>query len=201
MVYIEREGYHKFMIETIKELIEQSTQLSGFVAFVAVFVASMIPFMPLPVLYGVIGYNLPVATALLLTVFGSLLGTFTFFLLIRYLFPDRATTYMTKHHAAKRLFERMQTNGFQIVLIARLLPIVPSIAVNLVSAVTPVSSLVFLTATALGKLPLIVIYTVAGNQINLYTGETFIVLIIYTCVLLWMAHVLQKKWELSRHTS
>ena len=201
MVYIEREEFHKFMIETVKELIEQSTQLSGFVAFFAVFVASMFPFIPLPVLYGVVGYSLPVGTALALTIFGSLLGTFTFFLLIRYLFPERAGTYMMKHRTARRLFERMQTNGFQIVLIARLIPIVPSIAVNLVSAVTPVSSLVFLTATALGKLPLIVIYTVAGNQINLYTGETLIVLIIYTCVLLWMAHVLQKKWELSRHTS
>lgn len=182
------------MITTIQNLVEQSSQFSVWIALGAVWLASMFPFLPLPVLYGIVGYSFPVAVALVLNICGSLLGTLSFFLLIRYLFPGKALAYLKNNYRAKKLFEHMEARGFQMVLIARMIPIVPSMAVNIVSAISPVSAVTFLTATVLGKLPLITIYTVAGGQVDLYTSETLLILFCYTALLLVAAHLIRKKW-------
>ena len=51
----------------------------------------------------------------------------------------------------------------------------------------------FLLATAIGKLPLITLYTVAGNQVDIYTWQSILALLIYTFVLLVLANFVQKK--------
>ena len=192
------EGVEKAsMTDSLLALLTEPSIWTALVAFMTVIVVSMVPFLPLPLLYGTIGFTFPVGIGLPINVFGSLLGTFLIFSAIRYLFHKKAAMYVVRHDRARRLFTQMEKNGFQVILIARLIPVVPSLLVNVVGALSTIKMTPFLLATAIGKLPLITLYTVAGNQVDIYTWQSILALLIYTFLLLVLANFVQKKWRLT----
>ncbi|WP_342527178.1 VTT domain-containing protein [Chryseomicrobium sp. FSL W7-1435] len=185
------------MIEAMIMSIENGSNTAIVIAFAVVVIMSMAPFIPLPIVYGTIGYSFTGWLALSINLAGSLLGTLLFFSCIRYLFHRKAAAFVIRHHRAQRLFALIERNGFQVVLIARIIPVVPSILVNSVSALSNLSVQTFLLATAIGKLPLIAIYTIAGNQVDIYTWQSLLFVLIYTVALLIVAKYIQNKWNLA----
>ncbi|WP_392455337.1 TVP38/TMEM64 family protein [Chryseomicrobium aureum] len=185
------------MTDSLLALLTEPSIWTAILAFGIVIVVSMVPVLPLPLLYGTIGFTFPVGLGLPINLIGSLLGTLLIFNAIRYLFHEKASLYVVRHDRARRLFTQMEKNGFQVILIARLIPVVPSLLVNVVSALSTMKVTPFLLATAVGKLPLITLYTVAGNQVDIYTWQSILALVIYTTVLLILANFVQRKWRLT----
>ncbi|WP_370621790.1 TVP38/TMEM64 family protein [Bacillus sp. JCM 19034] len=60
------------------------------------------------------------------------------------------------------LFER---NAFMTIFITRLIPIIPSIIVNIYSSLSKVSFLQYTIASSLGKMPSMILFAVVGNSI------------------------------------
>lgn len=56
--------------------------------------------------------------------------------------------------------------GFGLVFLARIVPIIPSTLVNLLAGVSTILFSTFLAASALGKMPAIIFYTLAGDKIT-----------------------------------
>jgi len=82
--------------------------------------------------------------------------------------------------------------GFSAVLIARLAPFVPSGLVNLLAGISAISFTSFLTATALGKAPSLVLETFIGHDLIFFTANKerlalllALVILLYAGIRLW----------------
>lgn len=96
---------------------------------------------------------------------GEILGAGIAFLLYRFLLPAPEYKHESGIPLLKKLRGMEQHSGFRLILIARLLPLVPSGLVNIVGALSPIPLAVFLWATALGKIPSLVLETFIGHDL------------------------------------
>lgn len=91
---------------------------------------------------------------------GAVLGCLFPFYLARSLGYQWATAFLARqgwHFRARPAF------GFMAVLTGRLFPVVPSSVINVLAGLSPISAVVFLSATALGKLPWTLMYVGLGR--------------------------------------
>lgn len=134
------------------------------------------PAVPFVVAAGIIGasYGFITGTGIILT--GVIFGTLVMFLMARYGFQDWAQNMLDKYHKIKQYEIYFQQNAFIGILGLRLLPMIPSPLLNVLCGVSGVRLSVFVAASVLGKLPSIIIFTVAGVKA---TENTFLAISIY----------------------
>lgn len=99
---------------------------------------------------------------------GEILGALLSFLSYRYLLGDGARKLLQQYPSFGFLQKIDQNNGLRIILTARILPLVPSGLVNLLGAISPMSFPTFLLATALGKIPSLVVEAYIGYDLYLW---------------------------------
>lgn len=96
-----------------------------------------------------------------LTLFGSTLGATIGFLAARYVGADwLAGTTRPRLHAA---LARIEAEGFRLVLLLRLIPIMPHAGVNYGLALTRIAVWPFIAASAIGMLPSALIHAYLGH--------------------------------------
>lgn len=161
--------------------------------FIMIFLA-FIPAVPIPVMAGAIGMALGFWPALFINWLGSTVGAVLMFLGARYLFQKQVHQYLSRHQKTEKMIQFFEKNAFIAILLGRLLPIFPSILINLAASVTKISASTFFFATLLGKLPTMITFTVAGNKIQDYTWETIILVILYIAVIILLAKWSKKKF-------
>lgn len=186
------------MTHTIFDFLEEGSFLAGLSGFLLIVVLSFAPIIPMPIVFGVIGYTYELWFALLLNWGAATLGAQLMFSIVRHVFPHQAKDRLHRQPKLHYFFSLVENHAFRAVLLARLIPIFPSVGVNSVSAIAHVPAVTFLTATAIGKLPLVIVYTVAGNQIDIYTWQSVLILVIYTVVILGAASYIERKWKLRK---
>lgn len=164
------------------------------IGFFLLIVLSFVPFIPMPLVFGAIGFTFDLWIALILNVTAAVIGSFLVFWLVRRVFSAQAQVYLNRRPRAKRFLELVESRGFFFIFLGRVIPIIPSVGVNVVSSLARVSSRTFVLATLFGKLPLIVVYTYAGHHVDTYTWQSISLLIVYTGLILFAAHRFQEKW-------
>lgn len=174
-------------------LVEPSL-LTASIGFFLLIILSFIPFVPMPLVFGTIGFTFDLWIALLLNVTAAVTGSFLVFWLVRRIFFVQAQNYLDRRPRAKRFLELVESRGFFFIFLGRVIPIIPSVGVNVVSGIAHVSSRTFVVATLLGKFPLIFVYTYAGHHVDTYTWQSISLLIVYTGLILFAAHRFQEKW-------
>ncbi|MFC4355571.1 TVP38/TMEM64 family protein [Chryseomicrobium palamuruense] len=174
--------------------IEQPSLSTAVIGFFLLIILSFVPFVPMPVIFAAMGYTFGFWVAFPLNLIASVTGAFVVFWLVRKVFTVQGMNYLHRHPKAKRFLKLVEKRGFFFILLGRLIPVVPSVGVNIVSSLANVTSFTFVWATCLGKLPLIFIYTYAGHQVSAYTWQSISLLVIYTGLILFAAHFLQTKW-------
>lgn len=188
------------MTHTIIDFLEEGSFLAGLSGFLLIVILSFAPIIPMPIVFGVIGYTYELWFALLFNWGAATFGAQLMFILVRYAFPHKAKDRLHRQPTLHYFFTLVENHAFRAVLLARLIPVFPSVGVNSVSAIAHVPAVTFLIATAVGKLPLVIVYTIAGNQLDVYTWQSVMILIIYTGVILAAASYIERKWKL-RNTS
>ena len=88
----------------------------------------------------------------LLSLTGSLIGSSIGFWVGRYLGQEWARPHLAKLGKWNKLSD---AKNFYLIVLARLIPILPSAAVNYAAGVSPMKFILFFWATLLGKLPMI----------------------------------------------
>lgn len=73
----------------------------------------------------------------------------------------------------------VERHGFYAVLVTRLIPVFPSSVISTAGAVTGISKSQFVIATLIGKLPTMVVFTVAGSQLTTHLWSTMAWLTVY----------------------
>ena len=156
---------------------------------------SLFPFAPIPLLAAIIGANHSFFTGLLINFGGTIVGSIILYLLSKNYLSTLANKMLLKHHRLERFLSLIQTNGFIAVLIGRLIPILPSACISLIAGISGVTFLAFTIATFFGKFPIILAFSLAGNQ--LAAGNWYIILLsaLYLFVIFLIGYKLKKKWQ------
>ncbi len=129
---------------------------------------------------------------------GSFGSAFLMFLYIRYGYQEAGRNLLARFRQVDRFTAAFERNAFISVLFARLIPIVPSPVINIYSAISIIPALSFALATAIGKIPTMLMFSLVGNQLFTDFYRTLTTLVIYACFV-GFAYLLYRWWQI-RHT-
>ncbi|MFC4767051.1 TVP38/TMEM64 family protein [Effusibacillus consociatus] len=149
--------------EFFLEWIRAGGTISVFVSILFVAIIAFFPVVPFVAVAAVIGGVFGTWTGSAITLTGAMTGAMIMFWLARYGFRDWAQNYLNKYPKAKEYETYFENNAFLSILFVRMVPVVPSQAVNIVSGVSRVPWYTFFAASALGKLPSNLIFNLAGS--------------------------------------
>ncbi|MDQ6423072.1 VTT domain-containing protein [Paenibacillus sp. LHD-117] len=127
---------------------------------------AMIPVVPFGIVAGIIGAAYGPVWGSLINVATSTVAAALTFCAVRLIFQERSRQLMASLKGAERFIFLLERNAFFAVILARLLPFVPAVIVNIGAALFRMSFGSFIMATAVGKVPVMVVFAVMGDQLN-----------------------------------
>lgn len=163
--------------------------------FFIMVVVSIIPFAPIPILATMIGANHSFWIGLLINLGGTIIGSVILFWLSTNLLRNLANKMFLKYSIYKRFIKLIQINGFLAVFLGRIVPILPSAGISLIAGVSGVTFFAFTTATILGKLPTILAFSLAGNQMALGNWKMVLLIALYLFVIILIRSRMKKYWH------
>lgn len=176
-------------IEQVATEIQSYGWIAIFVSMGAIVIQTFFPVVPFVLLAGAnvmaFGFGLGFSISWFSAVFAALSN----FLLARYALRDWAESKMGHHNFVRKLNNQAETRGFVIILLSRLIPVLPSSAINTAAGVSKVSFRSFFFATILGKLPAVFFESILGHfVINWQENKgklilIFIFLLVFTLTL------------------
>ena len=86
------------------------------------------------------------------------------FVLLRFLFRDAAEGVIQKHASLQKIDELSGESGFKVMLIARLVPYLPSGLLNALGAISKMTFKAFVLSALIGKLPSTAIEAMIGHD-------------------------------------
>ena len=183
-------------MEHLLNLLNSSDPLTSVIIQFFIMVAvSLVPFAPIPVLATIIGTNHSFITAFCINLAGTVTGSIILYQLSKSMSQKLTDKLLMKYNHLERFITLIQTNGFIAVLLGRLVPVLPSAGINLIAGISGVTFVAFTTATLLGKFPIILAFSLAGNQLAAGNWYTLILIALYLMVLILIGGKLKKKWK------
>jgi len=162
------------------------------VAVVATLLA-LFPVIPYPLVGGVIGAAYGPAFGGLVTWTGSTAASLLMFVLIRYGFREWGARLLHGRPTVDKLTTQFEKHAFLAILFARMLPFVPSIIVNVYAALSRVSFPVYAAASALGKIPAMLLFAIAGDQLLTEPRNIMLAVMVYGAFL-GIALFIYRRW-------
>lgn len=142
----------------------QQTEHIALVILMATLMA-LFPVIPYPVVGGVIGAAFGPVLGAAVTWTGSAAASILMFLFIRYGYQEWGQRVLHRYSSVGRLTALFEKNAFLTVLFARLLPFIPSIIINIYAALSRVSFRSYALASAIGKIPSMLLFAVIGDSL------------------------------------
>jgi uncharacterized membrane protein YdjX (TVP38/TMEM64 family) len=166
------------------------------IGFLLIVFVSFVPVLPIPLIAAAVGAVSPLIPAVLVSWLAASFGALLKFFLERLILLRPVNNYLHKYSYWRTLVRFVDRQGFYAVLITRLIPVFPSSIVNTAGAVTGVSISAFVYATLLGKLPTMVVFTVAGSQVLHHFWRTVAWLSVYGVLIglvsWWFSRILRR---------
>lgn len=128
-------------------------------------VMALFPVIPYPAVGGVIGAAYGPALGGFITWTGSATASILMFLFVRYGYQDWGKKVLHKYENLERVTLLFERNAFLSILFARMIPVIPSIIVNVYSALSRVSFGVYAIASSLGKIPAMLLFALIGDNL------------------------------------
>lgn len=128
-------------------------------------IQTFIVFMPSVFLSGANAIVFGLFWGTLISWLGEVIGAALAFILYRYFGRSTMEELEQSREYLQKIDELSSRRGFGIVLLLRILPAMPSGLINLLAAVSKISFASFMLATALGKLPSLVLETLIGHDL------------------------------------
>ncbi|WP_078554209.1 TVP38/TMEM64 family protein [Bacillus alkalicellulosilyticus] len=159
---------------------------------------ALFPIIPYPLIGGILGATFGPVLGALLTWIGSSAASIVMFIVVRYGYQDWGNKIIKRYEAIDKITTLFERNAFITIFFARLIPVIPSIIVNIYSALSRVSFVSYAIASSLGKVPAMILFAVVGNsfvtnrQDILYFGLFYL---IFLLVVLLGYHLWKKQIE------
>ena len=174
--------------------LQYDTWWASIICFFLLALLAFVPATPIPLVAGIIGTSYPFPVALCISLGGTVLGSILMFFLCRTAFQKIALKQVQRWQRLDGFFKLLERNDFVAVLIGRLVPIMPSAAINAIAGVANVRFHAFLLATTLGKLPTIMAFTLAGSQFAENQYITGLMIGFYVLFVAFLGFKIRKKW-------
>ncbi|MCR2803977.1 TVP38/TMEM64 family protein [Paenibacillus soyae] len=155
----------------------------------------LFPVVPFGVIAGLIGAQYGPFWGSVINVGSSTAAAALTFLAVRTIFQERGRRFIASHPKVDRLALRMERHAFMTIIWARVLPFVPAMAVNIIAAIMRMSFLSFAAATALGKIPVMIAFSVIGSHIFTSWKKAIGTLFIY-CMFLAVVYAVDRLWNI-----
>jgi uncharacterized membrane protein YdjX (TVP38/TMEM64 family) len=152
-------------------------------AILATFFA-LFPIIPYPIIGGVLGAAYGPIAGSTITWIGSSLASILMFAFVRYGYQDWGKKWLYKYERLSKITTMFERNAFMTIFLTRLIPVIPSIIVNIYSALSRVSFLRYSIASSLGKVPSMILFATVGNSIVHNPSDLTFVSLFYGAFLL-----------------
>jgi Uncharacterized conserved protein len=144
----------------------------------------LVPVVPYKVVIGTLGWTLGPLMGALISWLAASTASVLVFALARYLFREPAKRYLERFEGMAKLADAMEKRPFLAVLAARLVPLIPQALVNVYPALTSIGIGPYLLASALGKIPSILLFSYIGKSMFTDLSSFLIFLGAYAIVFL-----------------
>lgn len=148
------------------EIIKTGGSLAILVSMLLVAICVFFPIVPFPLLAGSIGALFGTFQGLMITLAGSMIGTMGFFFLSRYGFREAAQSRLRSYPKIKQFEEFLSKHAFLSIFISRIIPIIPAPVVNTACGLSRVNWFSFFLASAIGKIPNVLLLSFAGASFS-----------------------------------
>jgi len=150
--------------ETVRWMTDiQSAGWIGWLLFIALYAGSCLVFMPGSILTLGAGAIYGFWEGVVLVLIGNGVGAFLSLLITRYLLKDWAAKYFAKSKKLLALQTAVEKEGWKIVCLTHLSPVMPFSLINYAYGLTNISVTEFLLATEIGSIPSTFIYVYLGT--------------------------------------
>ena len=105
-----------------------------------------------------------IVPGIILSWIAETVGVAISFALLRFFFRDAAEDIISKHSSLQKIDELSGKNGFKVMLIARIIPYLPSGLLNALGAISRMSFMAFVMSALIGKLPSTAIEAIIGHD-------------------------------------
>ncbi|WP_088105275.1 TVP38/TMEM64 family protein [Halalkalibacter urbisdiaboli] len=162
---------------------------------------ALFPIIPYPIIGGILGATYGPFLGSMITWLGSSLASVMMFVFVRYGYQDWGQAILSRYQTLSKVTHLFERNGFMAVFIFRLLPVVPSIVVNIYSAVSKLSFISYTIASSIGKIPAMILFAVIGNTLFTNPGQLLFIVISYGIFLaiVYACYRIVNKLQLAKH--
>ncbi|GIQ68662.1 hypothetical protein XYCOK13_14860 [Xylanibacillus composti] len=128
------------------------------------FLFAFVPVIPFGVIAALLGAQYGALLGGLMNVLCSTAAAVLFFFIVRGGFQEQSRAWLAKYGKAERWMSLLEQHAFLTILTARIIPVIPAVAVHIICAVSHVSLRTFAVATLLGKIPVMVVFAAMGDH-------------------------------------
>lgn len=152
--------------DTLIEMIKDGGSRAIFISLLLLIINVFFPVVPFAVSTGIIGAVFGTLLGAAISLSGSMIGTMLLFFITRYGFRDWAGQRLSKYPKVQEFEDILNRRFFVAIFTARLIPIIPAPVVNIICGLSKVYWVVFFIASALGKIPNILVLCYAGANFH-----------------------------------
>lgn len=186
-------------VNAIAQYIQSFGLLSIFVSGAIVALQTLFPFVPYMLLCGLNMIVFGPVCGFIITWLSATSGACLSFFLSRYVAQDWARNKVAHLPFFRKLYQQASQSGFRLILMARLIPVIPSGAVNMAAGLSEIRFVPFFLSTLIGKAPITLLEGIVGHDLFNFR-EHFVRLILVVLLLgllMWAGTKISKRLEKS----
>ncbi|WP_096199622.1 TVP38/TMEM64 family protein [Bacillus sp. FJAT-45350] len=189
-----------FYGESILSWMRHSGKDSVVITSIVATLLALFPIIPYPVIGGIIGAAYGPVLGAVVTWIGSALASILMFMFVRFGYQDWGMKVLSSNKGLNKITILFEKNAFLTIFTTRLIPVIPSILVNVYSALSRVHFIPYSIASSLGKVPSMILFATVGSTIATNPKELIYIILFYGTFLaivyisykLWRKRVLSK---------
>ncbi|WP_409345408.1 TVP38/TMEM64 family protein [Paenibacillus sp. MBLB4367] len=153
----------------------------------------LFPVIPYKIVIGALGYLYGSLLGALISWLAASAGTVIVYLFVQYFFQKQGRAYLAKFGRLEKLQQTMERHPFWTIVFARMIPVLPQALVNMYSALLSIRLPTYAVASAIGKIPAMLVYAYIGQYLFSDTKKLLVAIGIYAVFLL-ATYVLYRRW-------
>jgi len=142
-------------------------------------IIAAVPGIPYGIVGGIVGAKYGIMEGSMYNLIISSLAAATIYGLMRYLLQSWGKAILAKSNMIERCNRYIHRHLFWSLIIARMIPILPAVAINIYAGVFRIPFGTFIMTTFIGKIPIMVVYAYVGDNLWSGTYQWIIVIAIY----------------------
>ncbi|GAK39860.1 TVP38/TMEM64 family protein [Paenibacillus urinalis] len=144
---------------------------------------ALFPVLPYKLVIGLLGYSFGAVMGGIVTWLGTTIASIAVYMMFRWLFQEKGRLYLERIPVISKLSALFSQHTFSTILIARMLPVIPQMGVNIYAGTASLPFWSYLLATSVGKIPSIALYAYAGGNLFEHPLQTAGIALVYVIML------------------